>query len=223
MKKSKSGNYFGVSLDSGPLKNIFVILFAVFSVVGLGGCSTASYYQPEVDGPGAKWSNGNVVYSLPPDGPILRMKLVSAVQPKNKSLRVRMYFRRKSAGADEYLDPNEQSLSVPDSSTLILPSRIHASNAGKPLIKLADTPKQLVELHYVLPKGGVEYPYIILNWKIHYKKEGQDLVMAGTERFDYVDASEIQRAVGQYGGSLEFPAIGEAPDIEWSLYGRMWW
>ena len=117
-----------------------------------------------------------------------------------------MYFWRKGAGGDEHLDPREQALSVPDSSTVIYPSRIHASTAHQPLIKLVGTAKQLVELDYALPKGGNEYQYVVLNWKIHYKKDGQNLVLAEAERFDYVETSKIDKGVGQYGGSLDFPA-----------------
>jgi hypothetical protein len=204
-------------------KNTAYLILLCFS---LAACSTATVYKPEIGGSGAKWSHGSVIYAIPTENPILKMKLVSLVQPKNKMLHVRMYFVRKAAGTGEYIDPKELSLSVPDSSTLIYPARIHADGAGKPLIKLGGHAKQAVEVLFATPKGGDEYPYVKLNFKIHYKKDGQDLAMSETQRFDYVDKSEHEElGVGRYDGSLEFPAIGAAPDIDdmWYPGGWLWW
>jgi hypothetical protein len=197
------------------------LIFAAF----LGtACSTSKVYQPEVGGAGAQSSRGSVIYSIPPEQPVLKMKLVSAVEPKNKRLRVRMYFVRKGAPAGEFLDPREQALILPDTKEPLFPIKIHAIADAKPRIMLFKNERQVVELLYDVPKGGDAYPYIQLKWKIHYQKNGQPETIAQTERFDYVEKTASQQGVGQYEGSLEFPFIGEAPDIDsWYPDGSLWW
>jgi hypothetical protein len=201
-------------------KSIWILPFLFIA------CTSKPTFQPEVGGEGGKYAPGGVVYSIPAKNPVIKMKLVSVVIPQKTMLRVRMYFLRSGSPAGEYLDPQEQSISLPDSATAIRPTRVHAPAAGKPLIQLAENQKQSVELEFPLPPGGRhEYPYIQLNWKIHYRQNGQNLAMAETERFDYVHKVPAAQGVGQYEGDLEFPYADyymPLPD-QWMAPGLMWW
>jgi hypothetical protein len=192
----------------------------------MASCATKPTFKPEVDGAGAISGHGGVVYSIPSKNPVLKMKLASMWIPKQKMVHLRIYFLRKGAAANEYLDPREQSIVLPDSATPIAPSRVHASTAAKPIIKLADVQRQTVELLFPVPQGGAhEYPYIKLNWKIHYVQDGKNQVMSETVRFDYISKSEPQKGVGQYDGDVEFPYANyfSPPPEDWITPGWMWW
>ena len=150
------------------------------------GCSTKPTFAPEVEGVGVISSHGGVVYSIPPQDPVLKMKLVSMVIPRVNGLHVRMYFIRKDNLVKEYLDPNEQYILLPDSSIKIYPESVRPNSLNKQVINL-DAAKQAVELVFRLPGGEPHgYEFIKLNWKIHYKKNGEDQIMEKAERFNYV-------------------------------------
>jgi hypothetical protein len=205
------------------LKIRFVLL-SLFLTFVCFACSSKPTFKPEVGGGGAVFSRGGVVYSIPPQNPVLKMKLVSMVIPKETMVHVTMFFLRKGPPAGEYLDPKEQFILLPDSKSNIYPARVHASAVGKPLIKLAEVPKQAVELLFPVPEGGHQYPHINLHWKIHYNQDGQERTMAETERFDYVEKDGPQMGVGHYYGDLEFPYGGYAPlPMEWATPGWLWW
>lgn len=196
----------------------------VLSAFMASACTSQPTFKPEVEGPGAMSARGGVVYSVPPEDPVLKMKLVSLGINKDNMAHVRLFFLRKGAPAGELLDPKEQSLTLADSTSLIYPARIHAIANAKPLIKLDDRERQVVELLFAVPKGSHQYPYVSLNWKVHYRKNGQDKVMDGTDRFDLVEKNEPQAGVGSYSGDLEFPDIGAAPfPDEWASPGLLWW
>jgi hypothetical protein len=199
--------------------------FALIALVTfISSCSGPAVYKPEVDGPGTKVSRGDTVYPIPPNAPVIRMKLASAVQPKGKTLRVRMLFIRNGSPAGEYLDPREQKLSFPDSNEKLTPTRIHASTAGKPMIQLTGSRQQIVELYYAVPTAGDEFPYIKLNWVVHYTQKGVPHAESQTVRFDYVEKTDSQQGVKRYEGSEEFPDAGLAtiPDI-WIPGDYGWW
>jgi hypothetical protein len=197
-----------------------------FALIFLAACSSKPIFQPEVGGAGAKSYHGGVVYSIPPQNPVLKMNLVSLGINKDNMLLVRMYFVRHGQPANEYLNPKEQSILLPDSTTPIFPAKVHAYGAGKPLIKLAAKPKQGIELLFPLPPGGggEKYPFIKLNWKIHYVRDGSDRVMAQTERFDYVYREPPQEGVGVYDGDDLFPPYAYSPFPEdWYTPEWIWW
>jgi len=202
------------------------LLSAVFSLLVLSACSSAPRFAPEVGGDGGKYSKGGVVYSIPPQHPVLKMKFVSMVIPKEQALHVQIYFVRKGSPAGEYMDPREQSVLLPDSTQEIHPSRVHANGAKKPMIGLADAAQQAVELIFPVPSAhSHDYPFILLKWKIHYQENGADHVMSETERFDYVQPMEAQEGVGNYVGDLEFPAVGYIDPLPpvWFWPGWLWW
>jgi hypothetical protein len=200
------------------------IYSSLFVVSVLCGCSTEPSFKPEVGGAGALFSHGGVVYSIPPKAPVLKMKLVSLGVTKENMLLLRMYFVRKGEPAAEFIDPKEQSILLPDSTSGITPAKVHASGKAKPLIKLASLPKQGVELLFPLPAGGHEYPFINLNWKIHYTQGGVSKVMAETERFDFVSKNTPQQGVGNYYGDVDFPDVYyNRMNAEWFAPDWMWW
>ena len=193
-------------------------------VAGLtGGCASEPTFKPEVAGPGARFSQGGVVYSIPPKNPILKMKLISMVIPK-EMLHVRMYFKQQAATGEEYIDPQEQTIVLPDSTEEIHPSKVHASADNKPLVKLSNQKQQAIELLFAVPKVGHDYPYVKLNWKVHYSANGQDQTEGETERFDFVEKPSLDKGVGQYSGDLEFPNIEYGPISDaWATPGWAWW
>jgi hypothetical protein len=199
--------------------------FIMLSLLFVMACASKPSFSPEISGAGGKYSPGGVVYSIPVKHPVIKMKLINLGIDKDNNLLVRMYFLRKDESASEYLDPREQAIILPDSKTEILPTKVHASVEGKPLIKLSDATKQSVEFLFPLPKGGHQYPYIKLNWKLHYLQLASEQTMAETERFDLVQKDDKdQKGVGSYYGDLEFPYGGYAPlPAEWVTDGWMWW
>ena len=214
-----SSQYSQTASYYDPMKLSF-LLFTLLLI----SCASSPTFKPEVDGAGAKSTTGGVVYSIPPKNPVLKMKLVSLGITKENMVHVQMFFLRKGAPAGEYLDPREQSISLPDSSVNIYPARVHASAAGKPLIKLADTPKEAVELLFPVSKGTHLFPYIMLSWKLHYVQDGQVKTMAETERFDLTDKSDPQLSVGHYLGYEDFPYAGYDPfPADWVTPGWLWW
>jgi hypothetical protein len=192
-------------------------------VLFLTACSTQPTFSPEVGGPGAMFFRGGVVYSVPPKNPVVKMKLVSLGITKDNMLMVRMYFLRKGPAAGEYLDPKEQMVWLPDAASGILPAHVHANGVGKPLVKLAEAQRQAVELFFPVPRGGHDYPYVKLDWKIHYTKDGANKTVAETERFDLVQKEGTQEGVGSYSGDAEFPyGYANAQDM-WFANDLMWW
>jgi hypothetical protein len=189
----------------------------------LNSCASQPVFKPEVSGPGAMSYQGGVVYSVPPNNPVLKMKLQSLGINKENKLTVRMFFVRKGEPAGEFLDPKEQSIGLPDSSSNIYPSRVHANGEGKPMIKLASNPKQVVELEFLVPSGTHDFPYIKLNWKIHYKKDGEEKTMARAERFDLVEKTGNQEGVGTYNSEADFPHGYATYPEEWFTPAWLWW
>jgi hypothetical protein len=200
-----------------------IFLFSLFA------CSSKPTYKPEVGGEGARASSrGGVLYSIPPENPVMKMRIASAVLPGKKKVQVRLLFVRKGAPAGEYLDPREQSLVLPDSNDEIHPSRVHADSAYKPLVRLDGAKKQAVELEFPLPAGGRhEYPYIQLKWKIHYRQGGQDKNMSELERFDFIRKAEPKQGPGQQAEweDVDFPYMdyGNPLPPEWMNPGFLWW
>jgi hypothetical protein len=137
------------------MRKLFCGLF--FTTLIFLGCSSKPTFQPEVSGKGVLSSHGGVIYSIPPKNPVLRMKLVASGVTKDNMLLVRMFFLRKGPPAGEFLDPKEQSILLPDGRFSIIPSKVHANGAAKPLIKLTDSRKQGVELLFPLPTGGHKF------------------------------------------------------------------
>jgi hypothetical protein len=202
------------------------VLSSIFSAglltTVLAACNSPSF-KPEISGDAIS-SRGGVIYSLPAENPVLKMKVVS-LGVKKDMLRLRLYFVRKGAPANEYLDPREQFLYLPDSTNPISVSKVHAPDASRPLVKLSDRPKQTVELMFPIPSGTHNYPYVEVQWKVHFSVDGQPQVMAQKERFDIIPKNP-QASVGSTGGDPDFPFedFEDFPgNSEWGAPGLLWW
>jgi hypothetical protein len=202
------------------------VLLMVFSVVGsMVGCAHQPTYKPEVGAIGTKFSHGGVVYSVPPDNPVLKMKLVSAGITSDNQLSIRIYFVRKGPPQGEYLLPSELSIILPDTDVEIHPAKIHASGKGRPMIRLAELPRQAIELLFPVPPGGHNYPSLRFLWKIHYFQAGDEKVIAQSEKFDLKD-HHLKNGVGAEMSDTDYPFdeyTSFPADSDWIPAGWLWW
>jgi|GEM_PF-5256528 len=203
---------------------IFMKFYFATVCVFLSGCATPPTFQPEVGGEGAMYSKGGVVFSIPPQKPVLKMKISSILIPKKRA-HIRLFFIRKGEASGAFLDPQEQVLLLPNSSIEIRPVGVHADLAGKPMIKLANIEKQAVELIFPLPSSeGYEYPYLTLKWKLHYREGGNEEIMTESERFNIVKSIEPNGTMGASGLS-DFPEGDPSMPVTdmWMLPTWAWW
>ena len=197
-------------------------ILAVFLL--LTGCQSPKF-KPEVTGDGAISSRGGVIYSIPATNPVMKMKVVS-LGVKKDMLQLRLYFVRKGAPANEYLDPREQFLYLPDSTNPISVTKVHAPDQNRPLVKLSDRAKQTVELMFPIPSGSHNYPYVEVAWNVHYTSNGQPQNLAQRERFDIIPKKNPQSTVGSTGGDPDFPFDDYESfpgGSEWAGPGWLWW
>jgi hypothetical protein len=156
----------------------------------LSGCAHSYFYLPEITGKGAIYGNGGIVYSVPPESPALKMKIVSVGTNDKGEMLIRMYFVRSAKPSTlETMDPKEQTLVL--NKMELQPIRVHANTKKKPLIELAEENKQAVELVYQLPRGRTEknVENFLLRWKIGY---GVNQTEEQTARFDRHDSAPQQ-------------------------------
>ncbi len=198
---------------------ILTLQFCIF------GCAHNPTYTPEIGAIGTRFQHGGVVYSIPVDHPVLKMKLVTAGVTSDNMLSIRVYFVRKGPPQGEYMISNELAVVLPDSEKEIGPNRIHASGRGRPMIRLAELPKQAIELLFPLPEGPKSYPYLTFKWKIHYFQSGEEKVLAQSDRFDLNDP-HLKNGVGFNSPDMEFPIEEYStfpPDFDWIPSGWLWW
>ena len=205
------------------LNSAFAILGTV-AIVALVSCASKPRFQPDVGGAGANSKKNAVIYSIPPNHPVLKMKLVSAGVNNDKMLVVRLFIKRTGESVDDYLDPREQVLTLPDSRVLIYPGKVHASSVAKPVVKIGDASKQAIELLFPLPSGEDHYAYFNLKWKIHYRIGVTSKTMSENERFEAIAENPVARGVGEGAGDSDFPFDDYGPFPEgWMGPDMMWW
>jgi hypothetical protein len=142
----------------------FVVLSFGISAGTLVGCAHSYYYTPEVAGDGAMASKGGVVYSLPPTSPRYGMKVAylgiadesvtAHFHKKEKMLRVRMYFLKKSTDSEQnpgFIDPKEETLVLDSGSLVIHPAAVFAHSKSRPRVELVNRQKQTVDFFFPLP------------------------------------------------------------------------
>jgi hypothetical protein len=198
----------------------------ILTAIALTGCAHSYYYIPETAGDGVIHSRGGIVYSVPPNEPTFKMKLVSLGVNK-KTLGIRMYFVRPShspALSSGFLDPKDQFLIL--NGEKISPTKIHASTEKKPLIELSQQKKQAIELFFPLPlhdQKAKDIQFFSLQWKVHYSKTGEE---TQTARFDRRD-SRPQQGAEMYPGDSDYP-YDESPVLppgwiadDWAFWDMM--
>jgi hypothetical protein len=191
-------------------------LFAL--LLTLLGCAHSYYYTPEVAGDGAMSSKGGVVYSIPASAARYKMKVAylgvadesvsTHFNKKEKTLRLRMYFRKKSDVKNTgFIDPKDEVLTLDSGDLKIHPSAVFASSKKRPLIGLADRDKQTVDFFFALPQGNegtLAIQHFSFQWTVHYDAKNSE---TQSTRFDRQDSRP-------QGGAEMFPEDGLYPFYE---------
>lgn len=210
------------------------ILFAFLLI--LLGCAHSYYYTPEIAGNGAMSSKGGIVYSIPADSPRYKMKVAylgiadesvsSHFHKKEKTLRVRMYFLKKTGAKNAgFIDPKDEVLTLDSSDLKIHPSAVFARSKKRPLIELADRPKQAVDFFFALPEGNqgtLAIQHFSLQWTVHYDAKNSE---SQSTRFDRQD-SRPQSGAEMFPEDSMYPFDESpllAPDPDWMMDDWDFW
>jgi hypothetical protein len=214
------------------MKSILKIFIALALPI-LSGCAHSYYYVPEISGDGAVFGRNGVIYSIPPQQPDFKMKLVSMGMQKapaaanapegTKMIQIRMYIvRPDSKSVPAFIDPKEQVLIFTNGAE-VRPTFVHARTVKKPVVELSDSKKQAIEFFFPMALATKDASYVqffSLRWKIHYGNKAEQQVV----RFDRQD-SRPQQGAEMFPGDPLYP-YDEAPEFvpnDWEASEWGWW
>ena len=161
-----------------------------------------------------------VVYSIPPDSPKLKLKIVSGGMNSDRLLSIRLYFYRIGdvpPTALESLDPQELTVSYGSSKNEVHPAKVRGNPSFKPFIQLSSRKTQMIELAFPIP-SDVSTSVGVQSFEFYWKlRVGKKLIETQATVFDRTD-----RAAHNAPQASEFPADIDADNF-WVEGGWLWW